>query len=315
LKPRKLFVTFIIALIIGIFFLISCNAIKNREVEKLSFPVGTQSLPIATLPFTISISPTASYTPTSTSTITPTPTPTSTLTPTPTPIGGGLLQLAFIGKDNADNYFLYIGNLELNEYSALTAISYEDPSWFGPLGRNGNISLAWSPDGSKILFNTGSIKSDRLRLIDVKSGGITELFEIPNGSWVGRISWLPDNNSLVAFEVTEVRGSSIIPSLWIADVSNAKVHQVSKSRNPAYDWNWSLDGKMLHYGSGGNYMHYDPITESENELDVPRPKRLGNRDSGTRYTSSSGPRYIPEIDVFLYLMGSVSFIQEKRAAS
>jgi len=255
--------------------------------------------------YTITPTKTATATPsptsTVTSTITPTPSPSSTPTPSPTPMGGGIPCIAFIGNDEQGNYSLYIENLNTNEYTAVVPISYEEnvsQEWVGPIGRWGNISIGWSPDGSQIVFNTGAYVNDSLRLLDVNTGEVTELAKIPNGSWISRIAWSPINRSLVAYEQAKSGGSSIRPSIWIANTDNNQVLSVADTSEYPSMIGWSPDANALYYFNGSNTMSYNPVTQSKKEMDQPKT-RLGGR-----YILGSPPKYLPEIDAFLDIPGT-----------
>jgi hypothetical protein len=280
--------------ILLIFMTTACNPSQAKLATAVS-QTGTSLAALVTATLTPTLSPTAMPSPTVTVTPTlmPTPTSTNTPTPTPTPIGGGVLRIAFIGKDDQENYALYIGNLNTSEFSSIEPISYEqDPSsdFLGPVNRWGGISLGWSPDGRQLVFNTGASQNDRLKLLDVSKGEVTELQELPNGSWIDRIAWPPNNGSLVAYQQAIIRGHNINPSQWVVDVSNDNIVEVADYQDYYGLLGWSPDGNALYYRDGSwEPIRYDPINQTQTRLTPPPGRRQ------VQFPLV----YIPEIDAFL----------------
>ncbi|PWB54487.1 MAG: hypothetical protein C3F13_06965 [Anaerolineales bacterium] len=174
--------------------------------------------------------------------------------------------------DDQGNYSLYLGNLDTNEYTAVVPISYEQgPSleWQSPFDwiGGGGISIAWSPDGSKILFSTGASQADEVRLLDVSSGEITVLQAIPDGSAVTQIMWSSYDGPLVAYELAACR-NGCQGAVFIADTSDGNVIKLADISQIRSLLGWSPEGNELFY-QDDQIIRYDPLTKSKKVLEQP----------------------------------------------
>jgi serine/threonine protein kinase len=126
-----------------------------------------------------------------------------------------------------------------------------------PLLKNGQFGRApeWSPDGSKIVFETAAPGSEMrqhdLAIADVRSGKLHMLTETT--SWEGGPTWSPDGTR-IAFHARS-SGSNCM-QIYIVDVASRQTEQLSKLDNqqcrPQSEgefWpDWSPNGRQLAFG-------------------------------------------------------------------
>jgi Tol biopolymer transport system component len=125
--------------------------------------VTTQAVAQVTTAPTDTPEPTATIAATSTP-VPPTDTPTTepptlTIIPTPivagTPVGGATGRLAFISNRDGRRFQIYTMNADGSDIQQLTTDDTDkwSPDWqLGRLGRLNGMQLAWSPDGTKLLY-------------------------------------------------------------------------------------------------------------------------------------------------------------------
>ncbi len=261
-------------------FLILCACTASPDL------VATQT---ATLPPTSTATPSQTPTLTFTPTLTLTPTVTPTFTPTPTPVGGGVVKIAFIGRDQQGEYAMYIGNPHTSTYTAVTPIEYAPNPYIDQQeipDRTGAISLAWSPDGRYLAFNTGSVAQDSLSVLDVETGLIQKIHELPKGSWVDKIDWAPGDQRVFAYKVSSFSGT-FRSDFWIGNLD--KSEPVNFARNAFGMRGWSPDGSA-YYFSSSPLRRYEPYTGKTTTINEPRV---------TGFNGGYSLQYLPDIDDFL----------------
>lgn len=107
-------------------------------------------------------------------------------------------------------------------------------------------ALRWSPDGARIAFND---KSNRLRLVDVASGVITDVARNAGGG-LNDYTWSPDSRWL-AFSLTESNGFS---SLYVWGGDDGQLHRVTDELWGEYQPVWDPKGNYLFYLSDRDFQ-------------------------------------------------------------
>ena len=101
---------------------------------------------------------------------------------------------------------------------------------------------AWSPDGSKIAFNSDRGGSMNVWIYDLESGSTRQLTKGPGGDY--QPTWSPDGSRVAFFS-----SRSGTPDIWSADVATGELKQITNGTaieiNPFY----SPDGNRIAYHS------------------------------------------------------------------
>lgn len=112
-------------------------------------------------------------------------------------------QVAFSWSPDELHFGIYIKSLADGHQSTIV-----------PAGSNTNASPAWSPDGARLAYLSGSFSGPtRLCVKDLRSGATHEIVSSGAGlwPWFGALAWMPDGQHIVtAGAVTSVRESSLV---------------------------------------------------------------------------------------------------------
>jgi len=108
------------------------------------------------------------------------------------------------------------------------------------------FSMRWSPDGKRIAFDD---KSNRLRIVDVASGAVSDVARNPGGN-LGDYTWSPDS-AWLAFSLTGANGLNSI-HLWGGP--DSRLQRVTSELWNATEPVWSADGKYLYYFSDRDFV-------------------------------------------------------------
>jgi hypothetical protein len=215
--------TNIINILVLLFLLSGCGSDQAFE-SKLNTPVTITSTP--------------------TQTLTPTPKYTITPSPTPTPIGGSSPILAFVGKGQDGNVYLYVSEMYSGTIETVSQLVFDENNW--------NPLVLWSPDGSKLLFKDTKEATEYFYIYDYSTKLIEELTNLPK-NMVGYSFVWSDDAKYVLF--------------WSANYATHDggphmIDIVTKIDNPSYD-NPLSDVFTL----------YDLYNEQKTELQVSIPNR------------------------------------------
>jgi TolB protein len=139
-------------------------------------------------------------------------------------------QFAFTRRESGrDSRFLVLSNIdgggESEPISRQSLLDY------------GTAAPAWSPDGSRIVVNVGA----RLRMVDVVTGGTTEL---KTRAWraISRILWMPDGEHLVFSARAPDESSS---QVWMVTYTDGTVRRLTNDLEGYFWLSLSADGRLL----------------------------------------------------------------------
>lgn len=153
-------------------------------------------------------------------------------------------KIAYIS--NRDDYFdVFIadakkGKIIYKLISGNTTADFEELHLLTP-------GLCWSPDSRKIAIAVKSGDEDAIYIVDVES---EDKDEIPmHFGGIFAVQWNPINNSLVF-----VGDDSKQSDIWIYDLNQKKLQQITNDKFTDQDPTWSRDGKKIYFTSDrGNY--------------------------------------------------------------
>jgi len=228
------------------FFLTSCASSEGDNLE-------------ATLPPTITHTPsqTLTHTPTQKPTQTPTLTPTPTLSPTP--IGGGSGVIVFNRTNKDDNFDIFSLDLLTNQEVNLTNSSDPNTSYYAP---------AISPDGTKIVYSRILNEGWQMFIMDIDGANKTKISPVPmyQGDLIvedllvdGQPSWSPDGKKIVFLSNRHlISENDFDAEIFTIDLETYEIQQLTnaygQSRHPWY----SPDGTRITFMSDrdGNWNIY-----------------------------------------------------------
>jgi hypothetical protein len=234
---------------------------------------STSTVPTVTAAFTSTSTHTPSPTSTLTASITSTSTNTPTITPnptiTPTVLGGSSPLLAFIGEDSQSSFGVYTGELYTGVYRKHIELVYDrypdapdfivGPEW------SYSREMSWSPDGMKLLFNNGAWQNDSIKLLNITTGKIIDIFPISKHARISELVWSPAGD-FAAFELDEETGSFGLFSSWIVGMDGNAWNITSKKlglKAQLYGWgknSQSFFFRDVHYER--TILEYNPYTQS-----------------------------------------------------
>lgn len=98
----------------------------------------------------------------------------------------------------------------------------------------------WSPDGRKFAFVIFSKGKNKLAILDIQRGRITEELEIPGVAAFSNPSWSPDGNMIALSGMVEG-----ISNLYLYDLRTGDVEKLTDDFTADMHPSWSSDGSML----------------------------------------------------------------------
>jgi Tol biopolymer transport system component len=104
---------------------------------------------------------------------------------------------------------------------------------------------AWSPDGSKIAFNTESSKGAVVAVLDLANSYILAI------SPGARPQWSPDGKRLVFLRWPELASGP--DSIWIVNADGSGLRKVSDTRALLPSANWGADGSSIIFTRDNNH--------------------------------------------------------------
>jgi hypothetical protein len=127
-------------------------------------------------------------------------------------------------------------------------------------------SGTWSPDGSKFAFVIFSKGANRLAILDVKKGRLTEDFRIPGVASFSNPAWSPDGNSIVVSGLVDG-----ISDLYLYNMRSREVEKLTDTFMSEIHPSWSSDGRYIVFSSekplNNNYA-FDITTLDMNDRSV-----------------------------------------------
>lgn len=107
-----------------------------------------------------------------------------------------------------------------------------------------NNSVAWSPDGSRLIFAGGETKNNNInnQLLEINLR-TNELKQIPNPEKINvrQIEWLADDSGLVVTRFTKLNGLEI----WFVNHYTGEIRRISKENDRLDNLRISADGKTI----------------------------------------------------------------------
>lgn len=123
-------------------------------------------------------------------------------------------------------------------------------------GSTWRFEPAWSPDSAKLAF---ADRDRHLRVIDVASGGVTEIDRGFRGD-LRTYEWSPDSRWL-AYE--RLREDTRLAGISLYSLDSGEIHRLGDGLTADFDPAWSADGRHLFFLSNRDYN----ITFSDFEFD------------------------------------------------
>lgn len=107
--------------------------------------------------------------------------------------------------------------------------------------------LAWSPDGTKLLFDSicGSPAHPTLWTVDADGSNLTELREFPQATAIASPSWSPDGNTIVfALDLSTTHANAFY-QIYSINVNGTGKARLTATKNGAYTPQFSPDGRRI----------------------------------------------------------------------
>ena len=107
-----------------------------------------------------------------------------------------------------------------------------------------NNSVAWSPDGSRLIFAGGETENNnsnnQLLEINLRTNELKQI-PLPEKINAWQIEWLPDDSGLVVTRLTKLDGLEI----WFVNHHTGEIRRVSEKKDNLRDLRISADGKTI----------------------------------------------------------------------
>ncbi len=148
-------------------------------------------------------------------------------------------SIAFISNregvrvDTAINFEIYRARLDGSDETRLTT------------NQQFEVDVAWSPDGSEILFKSSRDGNDEVYLMDADGGNQRNLTNSDASD--GSPHWSPDG-SLILFDSD--RGSDGESRLYVMNRDGTDVQLIPNDPGTGYLGRWSPDGEQIAFSSG-----------------------------------------------------------------
>jgi len=140
-----------------------------------------------------------------------------------------------------------------------------------------NSAGGWSPDGSRFAFVTFADGDNEVAIAEIESRDIVRTIDLGDVTAVHDVAWSPDGRRLV---VSGMKGG--ITDLFMVDLENGRVEQVTNDRFTELTPAWSPDGATIAFAT-------DHASDAELErLDLPT-MGLGFLDPATGETRVERP--------------------------
>jgi TolB protein len=116
---------------------------------------------------------------------------------------------------------------------------------------------SWSPDGTRIAFNSNLSGQAVMYIVDVEGSRVVDLSEVGQG---GQVAWSPDGRSILFASQRDHPDNARDVYLMGSDGSGVKRLTLAGAETPA----WSPDGRYIVFSFGGLFVmraHGSGITQ------------------------------------------------------
>ena len=150
--------------------------------------------------------------------------------------------IAYLARHDIFTLDLYLADAETGKVLKKLVSSNTD-AHFDAL-RFMNSAGTWSPDCKQFAFVVFEEGDNQIAIIDVKSRDLVQKIEFNEIDAITDLAWSPDGNSLA---LSAKKGG--IANLYLYDLTNKSVQQLTDDKNAEFQPTWSPDGNIIAFAT------------------------------------------------------------------
>lgn len=161
------------------------------------------------------------------------------LAPSVSPDGG---TVAFLTERDLFTIDLYLADAETGELRRRVVSSQANPH-FDALAFI-HAAASWSPDGDRLAVIVFADGTNKIALVDARSGRVRERLEVEGAGSLSHLAWSPDGRYIAASGLSQ--GTS---DLFLVDLEEGTTEKLTEGRHSDLQPTWSPDGRTLAFVS------------------------------------------------------------------